>query len=76
MTLTFPWLLATFADRVYYLYAVLSLAMFLFVAVVVPETKGKSLEEIERMWRRQGAEPVPAPAVAATEASPELPAKS
>lgn len=76
VTLTFPWLLATFADRVYYLYAVLSLAMFLFVAVVVPETKGKSLEEIERMWRRQGAEPVPAPAVAATEASPELPAKS
>jgi sugar porter (SP) family MFS transporter len=50
---TFPWLLAKVNDRVFFIYAVLSLAMFLFVAFVVPETKGKSLEEIEHMWKRK-----------------------
>lgn len=54
VTLTFPWLLDTFKDRVFFIYAVLSLAMLVFVALVVPETKGKSLEEIERMWKKAG----------------------
>lgn len=52
VSLTFLWLLEKLHDRVFFIYGGLSLAMFLFVAFVVPETKGKSLEEIERMWKK------------------------
>jgi sugar porter (SP) family MFS transporter len=31
-------------------YGVLSVVLLIFVGMVVPETKGKSLEEIEKMW--------------------------
>jgi sugar porter (SP) family MFS transporter len=51
---TFPYLLGRFSDRVFWIYAVLCGVMFLFVLLVVTETKGKSLEEIEQMWRRAG----------------------
>ncbi len=34
----------------FWLYALLCLAAILFVARFVPETKGKSLEEVERLW--------------------------
>ena len=33
----------------YYVYAAICAVMVVFVAAVVPETKGKTLEEIERM---------------------------
>ena len=36
----------------YYLYAVICFVMFVFVLAVVPETKGKTLEEIEKRWKR------------------------
>ncbi|MCL5745531.1 MAG: MFS transporter, partial [Acidobacteria bacterium] len=36
----------------FWLYAGLCIFTFLFVWRVVPETKGKSLEEIEKMWIR------------------------
>lgn len=36
----------------FWVYAVLCLASITFVAVWVPETKGKSLEQIERMWEK------------------------
>ena len=35
----------------YYLYAAVCFVMIVFVAALVPETKGKTLEEIERKWR-------------------------
>jgi predicted MFS family arabinose efflux permease len=34
----------------FWLYAFLSLVTFVFVWRVVPETKGQTLEEIERQW--------------------------
>ena len=50
---TFLFLLHRYNERVFFIYAVLSLALCLFAWVVVPETKGKSLEEIERMWKKR-----------------------
>lgn len=46
----FPWMLERFAGKSFFLYAVMCVVAILFVAVVVPETKGKTLEEIERRW--------------------------
>jgi MFS family permease len=36
----------------YLIYAVICFVMFVFVLAVVPETKGKTLEEIEKRWKR------------------------
>lgn len=41
------------ADRVFYFCAATLIAQFLFVWRVLPETAGKSLEEIERQWGRR-----------------------
>jgi MFS family permease len=37
----------------FWLYAVMCVAMFLIVWLATPETKGKTLEEIEKLWRRR-----------------------
>jgi sugar porter (SP) family MFS transporter len=54
VTLTFlslaSWLTAPGA---FLLYAIIAIAAFLFVWRVVPETKGRTLEEIERSWLTQ-----------------------
>jgi len=34
----------------FFLYGLMCVVLAVFVASVVPETKGKTLEEIERMW--------------------------
>ncbi|MBI3119480.1 MAG: sugar porter family MFS transporter, partial [Candidatus Hydrogenedentes bacterium] len=47
---TFPWLLEQFEGKSFFLYAVMCVISFVFVALVVPETKGKTLEEIESYW--------------------------
>ncbi len=53
---TFPMLRENFGPaRTFWLYAACSAATFLFVLLVVPETKGRSLEDIEWSWRRGGA---------------------
>jgi SP family sugar porter-like MFS transporter len=47
------------APGAFLLYAVICIAAFLFVKLVVPETKGKSLEEIESGWPAGGADSIP-----------------
>jgi SP family arabinose:H+ symporter-like MFS transporter len=50
---TFPILRESFGPaRIFWFCAACSAATFLFVLLVVPETKGRSLEEIEMSWRR------------------------
>jgi MFS family permease len=48
---TFPYLLTTFGPaKSFWLYAATTPLAFLFVLFFVPETKGKSLEQIEKQW--------------------------
>src|SRR5580700_7890723 len=54
VTLTFLSLVNLFtASGVFLLYAMVSIAAFLFVWRGVPETRGKTLEEIEKFWLSQ-----------------------
>jgi hypothetical protein len=60
VTLTFLSLVRVLtAPGAFLLYAVICIAAFLFVKLVVPETKGKSLEEIESGWPAGGADSIP-----------------
>jgi MFS family permease len=52
VSLTFPILRARLGSaETFYIYAGLGVLTLIFILLRVPETKGKSLEEIERMWR-------------------------
>jgi MFS transporter, SP family, arabinose:H+ symporter len=52
---TVPWMFANFGQATtFWIYAVLCLVAIAFVAAYVPETKGKTLEEIDRSWLRRG----------------------
>jgi len=54
VTLTFLSLVKAFtAPGTFLLYAAISIAAFVFVWRFVPETKGRTLEEIDRWWRTQ-----------------------
>lgn len=46
----FPYMLEKLAGSVFWVYAVLCVITFIFVLALVPETKGKTLEEIEKSW--------------------------
>jgi len=48
---TFPWLLETLKEGVFYLYAGICVVTVIFVWRFVIETKGKTLEEIEKFWK-------------------------
>jgi sugar porter (SP) family MFS transporter len=52
---TFPLLLQRLGGRVFFVYMVMCAVAFLFVQAAVPETKGKSLEEIAGSWTARGA---------------------
>jgi MFS family permease len=52
VTQSFPWMLTHLAGYTFFVYAVMCAVAFVFTAVAIPETKGKSLEEIERRWSR------------------------
>jgi SP family arabinose:H+ symporter-like MFS transporter len=48
---TFPMLLASIGSAfTFWIYMVMSICAFIFVLKFIPETKGKSLEEIEKYW--------------------------
>ncbi|UCD27304.1 MAG: sugar porter family MFS transporter [Planctomycetota bacterium] len=52
VTQTFPYLWARFGENTFLGYAAICAFAFFFVAYIVKETKGKTLEEIERSWKR------------------------
>jgi SP family arabinose:H+ symporter-like MFS transporter len=50
---TFPLLVERFGSAfTFWLYGAMSALCFVFVLAVVPETKGRTLEEIEKSWVR------------------------
>ena len=50
---TSPALMRLSPAAAFFFYGACSLATFFFVLFVIPETKGKSLEEIEKSWHRR-----------------------
>lgn len=54
VTQLFPRMLEDLGGPAFFVYAAMCVVAFFFVAGLVPETKGKSLEEIERGWLRKG----------------------
>jgi hypothetical protein len=55
LTLTFLSLLEALSYRAFWIYAAMCAVTFVFVWRVTPETKGKSLEQIERWWTKAAA---------------------
>ena len=51
---TFPSLSAWSVGGTYCIYALMALASALFVWKWVPETKGRTLEEMSKLWRKNG----------------------
>jgi len=51
---TSPALLRFSPAAAFFFYGACSLATFLFVLLVIPETKGRSLEQIEQSWHKHG----------------------
>ena len=50
---TVPWMFATLGRaNTFWTYAVMCGVSLVFVAAFIPETKGKTLEAIERQWSR------------------------
>ena len=48
---TFPFMIGINEPFTYYLYGVMSILSAFFVWKLVPETKGKTLEEMEQLWK-------------------------
>jgi SP family galactose:H+ symporter-like MFS transporter len=55
VSLSFPVLQAMMGPSLWFVYAAMGVAAFIFIVRWVPETKGKSLEDISRQWRTASA---------------------
>jgi SP family xylose:H+ symportor-like MFS transporter len=56
-----PWLVAHFKHGfAYWIYGVMSVFAALFMWKFVPETKGRTLEQMEKLWHKAGGESQPA----------------
>lgn len=53
VTLAFPSVMERLGKGAFYLFAAICAGAAIFILALVPETKGKSLEEIESMWARR-----------------------
>jgi hypothetical protein len=53
VSLSFPVLQVMLGPSIWFLYAAMGAAAFVFIIGYVPETKGKSLEEISCQWRTE-----------------------
>ena len=51
VTQFFPRMLEQIEGKSFLVYGVMCVVAFLFVSIFIPETKGKTLEEIEQWWR-------------------------
>ena len=70
VTMIFPWELSTIGSAGMFLgYGLMAAAALVFVLIWIPETKGKTLEELEATLLRE-AKPRPASATALPEANP------
>lgn len=49
----FPWLLQRIDHGVFLIFGVLCVVSFFYMLLFVPETKGKTLEEIEHLWHER-----------------------
>ncbi|MGA7876129.1 MAG: sugar porter family MFS transporter [Desulfoferrobacter sp.] len=57
ITFTFPLLIAAVGNSItFWVYAVLGVVALIFSSILVPETKGRTLEEIEQQWLREDVE--------------------
>lgn len=50
---TFPWLQEHLAGYSFFIYGVMCIVSIVFVSLAVPETKGMTLEQIERSWAKE-----------------------
>ncbi|MBA7578830.1 D-xylose-proton symporter [subsurface metagenome] len=51
ITQVFPWMLEKIQGNIFYVFTFICLLAFLFVKYMIIETKGRTLEEIEEMWK-------------------------
>jgi SP family arabinose:H+ symporter-like MFS transporter len=49
---SFPWMVETIGGGSFYIFSLVCFLTFIFVLFMITETKGKTLEEIEQMWKR------------------------
>jgi uncharacterized membrane protein len=52
VSFAFPWMIENMKEKAFFIFSLNCLVAFLFVLFVLRETKGKTLEEIEKMWEQ------------------------